>query len=82
MITRRTLQLPSGQAIPIFGMGTWQMGEHARHRQGEMAALRHGLELGLSLIDTAEMYESSLRRFSSQQGLAPQCVSTRDDRCL
>jgi diketogulonate reductase-like aldo/keto reductase len=37
-------------------MGTWQMGEHARHRQGELAALRHGLDLGLSLIDTAEMY--------------------------
>jgi len=52
----RTLPLPSGQAIPILGMGTWQRGEHARNRQGEMAALRHGLELGLSLIDTAEMY--------------------------
>ena len=56
MITRRTLQLPSGQAIPILGMGTWQMGEHDRHRQSEMAALRHGLDRGLSLIDTAEMY--------------------------
>lgn len=37
-------------------MGTWQMGENAKHRQSEIDALRHGLDLGLSLIDTAEMY--------------------------
>lgn len=52
----RTLQLPSGQTIPVLGMGTWRMGESARNRQSEIAALRHGLALGLSLIDTAEMY--------------------------
>lgn len=52
----RTLQLPSGQPIPVLGMGTWRIGETARTRQSEIAALRHGLDLGLSLIDTAEMY--------------------------
>ena len=52
----QTLKLPSGQAMPILGMGTWQMGESTRNRQREIAALRHGLDLGLSLIDTAEMY--------------------------
>lgn len=52
----RTLQLPSGQSIPVLGMGTWRMGERARDRPDEVAALRHGLELGFSLIDTAEMY--------------------------
>ena len=52
----RTLKLPSGQLIPILGMGTWQMGENAKNRQNEIDALRHGLDLGLSLIDTAEMY--------------------------
>lgn len=52
----RTLKLPSGQTIPILGMGTWQMGENRRDRQQEIEALRHGLDLGLSLIDTAEMY--------------------------
>jgi diketogulonate reductase-like aldo/keto reductase len=52
----RMLQLPSGQPIPILGMGTWRMGETAKTRQAEINALRHGLELGLSLIDTAEMY--------------------------
>lgn len=52
----RTLQLPSGQAIPVLGMGTWQMGEKSKYRQDEIRALQHGLDLGLSLIDTAEMY--------------------------
>jgi diketogulonate reductase-like aldo/keto reductase len=52
----KSLKLSSGQAIPVLGMGTWQMGENDRHRSTEVAALRHGLELGLSLIDTAEMY--------------------------
>lgn len=52
----QTLQLPSGQTIPVLGMGTWRMGEDARNRQTEIDALRHGLDLGLSLIDTAEMY--------------------------
>jgi diketogulonate reductase-like aldo/keto reductase len=37
-------------------MGTWQMGENPKNRQREVDALRHGLDLGLSLIDTAEMY--------------------------
>lgn len=50
------LQLPSGQAIPVLGMGTWQMGERRQNFQTEANALRHGLDLGISLIDTAEMY--------------------------
>ncbi len=52
----RTLELPSGQSIPVLGMGTWQMGEQTKYRQHEVDALCHGLDLGLSLIDTAEMY--------------------------
>ncbi|MBD2256312.1 aldo/keto reductase [Pseudanabaena sp. FACHB-2040] len=52
----RTLRLPSGQLIPVLGLGTWKMGESARFRQEEVAALRHGLDLGMTLIDTAEMY--------------------------
>jgi diketogulonate reductase-like aldo/keto reductase len=54
--TIRTLEQPSGTAIPVLGMGTWQMGENAHNRQSEIDALRHGLSLGFSLIDTAEMY--------------------------
>lgn len=52
----QTLKLLSGQVIPVLGMGTWQMGENTRNRQDEINALRHGLDIGLSLIDTAEMY--------------------------
>ncbi|MEL6815956.1 MAG: aldo/keto reductase [Cyanobacteria bacterium J06598_3] len=52
----KMIELPSGQTIPILGMGTWRMGENRRTRQSEIAALRHGMALGLSLIDTAEMY--------------------------
>lgn len=52
----KTFCLPSGQQMPVLGMGTWRMGEMAAQRQAEIAALRHGLDLGLTLIDTAEMY--------------------------
>jgi diketogulonate reductase-like aldo/keto reductase len=52
----RTLDLPGGRVIPVLGQGTWGMGERAGSRAAEVAALRHGLELGMTLIDTAEMY--------------------------
>jgi diketogulonate reductase-like aldo/keto reductase len=51
-----TTKLPSGATIPTFGLGTWRMGEDARKRAAEVEALRRGLELGVTLIDTAEMY--------------------------
>lgn len=53
-----TVALPSGETIPALGMGTWMMAEHPSRRADEVAALRAGLDLGLSLIDTAEMYGS------------------------
>ncbi|HEX7774355.1 MAG TPA: aldo/keto reductase [Pyrinomonadaceae bacterium] len=52
----RTTLLPSGRKIPVLGQGTWMMGEDASRRQDEIAALRLGLDLGMTLIDTAEMY--------------------------
>lgn len=52
----RNLHLPSGQPIPVLGLGTWRMGETDSQRQTEVRALRHGIDLGISLIDTAEMY--------------------------
>ncbi len=52
----KTVRLPDGEAIPAFGMGTWRMGEKRARRSGEIAALRYGVELGVRLIDTAEMY--------------------------
>ncbi|HEU4661750.1 MAG TPA: aldo/keto reductase [Pseudolabrys sp.] len=42
--------------MPKFGLGTWRMGENARKRRDEVGALRHGIDLGVTLIDTAEMY--------------------------
>ena len=52
----RTLDLPNGEAVPVLGQGTWGMGESRGRRADEATALRHGLDLGLTLIDTAEMY--------------------------
>jgi diketogulonate reductase-like aldo/keto reductase len=52
----KTVALPSGERVPAFGMGTWYMGEHRAARAEEIATLRLGLDLGATLIDTAEMY--------------------------
>ena len=51
-----TTPLPSGEPIPVFGLGTWMMGESEKKRADEVAALKLGLDLGVTLIDTAEMY--------------------------
>ncbi|MGI8777577.1 MAG: aldo/keto reductase [Acidimicrobiales bacterium] len=52
----RTTTLPSGDPIPVLGLGTWHMAEDPQCREDELSALREGLDLGLALIDTAEMY--------------------------
>jgi diketogulonate reductase-like aldo/keto reductase len=52
----RSLALPSGDRMPVLGQGTWRMAEDPGERDGELGALQLGLELGLTLIDTAEMY--------------------------
>lgn len=52
----RSLPLPSGATIPVLGQGTWQMGENAKARSQEIDALKFGIDLGMTLIDTAEMY--------------------------
>jgi diketogulonate reductase-like aldo/keto reductase len=52
----RTVALPDGKRVPALGQGTWRMGENKRERATEIAALRLGIELGMCLIDTAEMY--------------------------
>jgi diketogulonate reductase-like aldo/keto reductase len=50
--------LRSGERVPALGQGTWHMGENRRHAADEAAALRLGIDLGMTLIDTAEMYGS------------------------
>ena len=52
----RTVRLPSGRSMPALGQGTWNMGESKSARANEVAALQLGLDLGMHLIDTAEMY--------------------------
>ncbi len=52
----RTVGLPDGTQVPALGQGTWHMGETRREQAAEVAALRLGIELGMTLIDTAEMY--------------------------
>jgi diketogulonate reductase-like aldo/keto reductase len=54
--TMDTFLLPSGAAVPRLGQGAWQIGEDRRKHAAELDALRVGLDLGLTLIDTAEMY--------------------------
>jgi diketogulonate reductase-like aldo/keto reductase len=48
--------LPDGEQVPAYGQGTWHMGESPGRRAEEVAALKLGIELGIKLIDTAEMY--------------------------
>ena len=52
----KTVQLPDGERVPALGQGTWGMGQIKRAHSDEVAALRLGIDLGMTLIDTAEMY--------------------------
>src|SRR5712671_1760189 len=52
----RQTTLPSGESIPVLGQGTWHLGEHRERRSQEIAALQLGIDMGMTLIDTAEMY--------------------------
>ncbi len=51
-----TAPLPGGGVIPRLGQGTWHMAERRDRREGELSSLRRGIELGVTMIDTAEMY--------------------------
>lgn len=55
-MTIPTVTLRSGAEMPILGQGTWRFGDHPSRRSAEADVLRIGLDLGMSLIDTAEMY--------------------------
>lgn len=56
----KTVKLPAGQSVPAFGMGTWKMGEDPAMHADELETLREGIDLGATLIDTAEMYGGGL----------------------
>jgi len=69
-----TLKLPSGETVPRLGLGTWRMGESRRTRAQEIAALELGIDLGMTLIDTAEMYG----RGGAEQVVAEAIAGRRD----
>jgi diketogulonate reductase-like aldo/keto reductase len=52
----KTVALPNGERVAALGQGTWNMGDNRAARAGEIAALQCGIEHGMTLIDTAEMY--------------------------
>ncbi|MFJ3714897.1 aldo/keto reductase [Streptomyces sp. NPDC090057] len=52
----RTIALPSGEEIAALGQGTWYLGEDPARREQEIATLRLGVDLGMTVVDTAEMY--------------------------
>ena len=70
-----TTLLPSGAAVPVLGQGTWHMAEGRRVREREIKALRLGLDLGLTLIDTAEMYSDG----AAEELVGEAIVGRRDE---
>lgn len=74
-MSKRTVCLPDGTLVPAIGQGTWNMGENPAEKKAEIAALRLGVDLGMSLIDTAEMYGEG----KSEQVVGEAIKGIRDD---
>ena len=72
-----TTTLPTGEPIPVLGLGTWRMAERSRRRSEEVAALRLGLDLGMTLIDTAELYADG-----ASEELVGEAIEGRRDEVL
>ena len=78
MVTKfPTVKLPSGETVPQLGQGTWRMGENSRLRKEEAAALKLGLDLGMALIDTAEMYGTG-----GAEEVVAEATAGRRDACF
>ena len=75
MATIRTVKLPSGESVPALGQGTWHLGENPNTRREEIAAMRLGLDLGMTLIDTAEMYVGA-------EDLIREAIAGRRNECF
>lgn len=75
MATVRTVKLPAGEDVPALGLGTWHLGEDPAKRREEIAAIRTGLDLGMTLIDTAEMYVGA-------EDLIREAVAGRRNECF
>jgi diketogulonate reductase-like aldo/keto reductase len=72
-----TVTLPSGETVPQLGQGTWRMGESRRDFDQEVAALRLGLDLGMTLIDTAELYAEG-----GAEEVVAEAVKGRREECF
>jgi diketogulonate reductase-like aldo/keto reductase len=66
----RTVTLPTGQIVPQLGLGTWMMGEGRHSRADEVRALQTGIDLGMTLIDTAEMYAAGVAEEITGEAIA------------
>ena len=71
----KMVRLPSGERVPALGQGTWNMGDSRASRKEEIASLQLGLDLGLRLIDTAEMYGEG-----KSEALVGQAIAGRRDQ--
>ena len=71
----KTVTLPSDKRVSAFGLGTWHLGDNQATRTEEIATLRLGLDLGVTLIDTAEMYGEG----RSEQLIAEAIDGRRDE---
>lgn len=74
----KQVTLPGGERVPALGMGTWNIGDHRTTRAEEIATLQMGLDMGLRLVDTAEMYGEGLSESLIGEALA----GRRDDAFL
>ncbi|WP_181702693.1 aldo/keto reductase [Chthonobacter albigriseus] len=70
------VELPDGTTVPAIGQGTWMMGG-ARERQREIRAIQAGIDLGLTLIDTAEMYGDG-----DAEDMVGEAIKGRRDACF
>ena len=73
----KTVTFPSGSTVPVLGQGTWNMGEESARKQDEIRALQLGLDLGMTLIDTAEMYGNG-----GAEEIVAEAVRGRRDECF
>jgi diketogulonate reductase-like aldo/keto reductase len=71
------ITFPDGESVPALGQGTWMIGDSAATRPEEIASLRAGLDAGLRLIDTAEMYGEG-----ASESLIGEAISGRRDECF
>ena len=74
----KTVALPSGERVPALGQGCWYMGENRAARAEEIATLRLGLDLGITLVDAAEMYGEG----KAEELIGEAIAGRRDDAFL